>query len=79
MVDISRVLSTPIKTLPPHPTPMMVARVPVRIHLSLQNTSYQQSFQANPPPGWTTDPDELDYEEEWAADDSIGQQITAEY
>jgi len=31
----------------------------------------------SPPNGWTFDPEELDYEEEWAADDSIGQEFTA--
>jgi len=31
----------------------------------------------SPPDGWTFDPEELDYEEEWAADDSIGQEFTA--
>jgi hypothetical protein len=36
-------------------------------------------LQLSPPNGWTIDPEELDYEEEWAADDSIGQKITANY
>lgn len=28
------------------------------------------------PPGWTTDPEELDYENEWATEDSLGQTMT---
>jgi hypothetical protein len=36
-------------------------------------------LQISPPNGWTVDPKELNYEYEWAADDSIGQELTADY
>ncbi|OJJ86799.1 uncharacterized protein ASPGLDRAFT_44662 [Aspergillus glaucus CBS 516.65] len=27
------------------------------------------------PEGWTTDPEEMDYKDEWAANDSMGQRL----
>ncbi|KAJ5184650.1 hypothetical protein N7491_007481 [Penicillium cf. griseofulvum] len=33
----------------------------------------------SPPPGWTIDPEELDYEGEWAAVDSWGYRLATSY
>ncbi|KAJ5891837.1 uncharacterized protein N7473_008065 [Penicillium subrubescens] len=42
-------------------------------------SSKRPNSQATPPPGWSMDPEELDYETDWAPEGSWGYQIGVDY